>query len=380
MAGSIHKYQTKKGENRYMVMLEVGDSGNRKQKKKSGFKTKKEATAYLAEQQTSLIKGSYIEPSKTQFKDFIIDWFVNIKEKSVPRTADTYSILIEKYILIHFEDVPLANLNGMHIDNFINRLHTFEYDKESKKTYSAATIRKVYNIICSSLDYAVDKGLIVKNVAKGATLPKDEEKEMLVWDKEQVNRFLRLIKDERLFTLFYLALMTGMRQGELLGLRWKDIDLENHSLSVKQVLSHNGKEFHTGAKTKAGNRTITLSEDTVLKLKRHRKIQLEEKIQFGGEFNKPDLVFCSQAGTPMNPRNVNRRFDQLVDIHQMPSISFHGLRHTHATILLSQGVNVKVISERLGHSNIKITLQTYSHVLPTMQQEAAKKLDNLFGS
>jgi integrase len=380
LAGNVYKYETKSGEKRYMVMLEVGEGGKRKQKKKMGFKKKKDADAYLAEQQTALIKGNYVDPSKTQFKEFIMDWFVNIKEKSIPRTAYTYRILIEKYIIIHFEDLPLANLSGKHIDNFINKLHTFKYDKELKKTYSAATIRKVYNIVCSSLDYAVDNGLIAKNVARGATLPKEESKEMLVWDKDQVNRFLRLTQDERLFTLFYLALMTGMRQGELLGLRWKDIDLENHSLSVKQVLSHNGKEFHTGAKTKAGNRTITLSEDTVLKLKRHRKIQLEEKIQFGGEFNKHDLVFCSQAGTPMNPRNVNRRFDQLVEIHQMPSISFHGLRHTHATILLSQGVNVKVISERLGHSNIKITLQTYSHVLPTMQQEAAKKLDNLFGS
>jgi integrase len=379
MAGSIHKYQTKNGENRYMVMLEVGDGGKRKQKKKSGFKTKKEATAYLAEQQTALNKGSYVEPSKTQFKDFIMDWFNNIKEKSVPRTADTYRILIEKYILKHFEDVPLANLNSMHIDNFINKLHTFVYDKKTNKTYSAATIRKVYNIVSNSLEYAVKKGLIVKNVAKGATLPKDEKKEMLVWDKDQVNRFIGLTKDERLFTLFFLALMTGMRQGELLGLRWKDVDLGNFSLTIKQVLSHNGKEFHPGAKSKAGNRTITLSEDTVAQLKRHRKIQLEEKMQFGGEFNANDLVFCSEAGTPMIPRNVNRRFDRLVEIHQMTDISFHGLRHSHATLLLSQGVNVKVISERLGHSNIKVTLDTYSHVLPTMQQEAAKKLDNLFG-
>jgi integrase len=371
MAGSIHKYQTKSGENRYMVMLEVGDSGNRKQKKKMGFKTKKEATAYLAEQQTALIKGSYVEPSKTQFKDFIMDWFNNIKKKSV-RTSDTYLILIEKYVLVFFEDVPLANLNSMHVETFINRMH--------EANYSAATIRKVYNIISNSLEYAVDKGLIVKNVSKNATLPKDEKKEMLVWNEVEVNKFLSMIKGERQYVLFYLALMSGMRQGELLGLRWKDINFDTNSLTIKQVLSHKGKEFFAGAKTNAGDRTITLSESTILELKKHKKIQLEERMLNGSSFNKDDLVICSEAGTPMNPRNVNRLFERLITIANVPKITFHSLRHTHATLLLSQGVNVKVISERLGHSNIKVTLDTYSHVLPTMQQEAVKKLDNLFGS
>ncbi|KAA0565315.1 site-specific integrase [Bacillus sp. CH30_1T] len=371
MAGSIHKYQTGKGETRYMVMLEVGESGKRKQKKKMGFKTKKEANAFLVESQSAIIKGSFIEPSKSSYKEFIVDWFENIKKKSIPRTADTHQILINKYILVHLEDVTLSKLNSMHIETFINRMHD--------KGYSPATIRKAFNIVNNSLDYAVDKGLVLKNVAKKATLPKDEKKEMHIWNEDQVRTFLKTIKNENYFMLFYMALQTGMRQGELLGLRWKDVDLENHTLSVKQVLSHDAKKFYNGAKTNAGNRTIQLSETIVSELKKHRAKTLQEKMLLGNDYVDYDLVICTPLGTQLNPPNIRRLFNRLIKEAEVPKIRFHDLRHTHATLLLSKGVNIKVISERLGHANIKITLDTYSHVLPTMQKEAVKKLDEVFG-
>ncbi|MGD6896074.1 tyrosine-type recombinase/integrase [Bacillus infantis] len=370
MAGSIHKYKTSKGEVKYFVMLEIGENGKRKQKKKMGFKTKKEATAYLAETQTALNKGSYIEPSKVSFKDFMNEWFTTIKKKSV-RTNDTYRILIEKYVNVYFVDVPLSSLKSIHVEDFINKMH--------EQGYSPATIRKVYNIITNALDYAVDKGLIIKNVAKKATLPKDNKKEMSVWTKDEVNKFLNTAKNDRLYILFVMALMTGMRQGELFGLRWRDINFETSKLTVKQTLAHNGKEFYTGAKTNAGNRSIGLSKSLIDKLMEHKELIAKEKAEMGDSYIDQDLVFCTPMGTPLNAANIRKRlFNPLIEEAGVPQIRFHDLRHTHATSLLADGVNVKVISERLGHSNIKVTLDTYSHVLPTMQQEAVDKLNSMF--
>lgn len=371
MAGSIHKYQTTKGETRYLVMLEVGENGKRKQKKKMGFKTKKEANAFLVEAQNDINKGTYIEPSKLTFKDFIEDWFHNIKKKSLRRAAENYQIYLEKYILVFFEDnVPLGRLNGTNIQKFINVMHD--------KGYSPSTIKRAYNIISSSLDYAVNHNLILKNVAKTATLPKADKQEMQVWNEEEVTHFLKVAKEDPNYILFSLALQTGMRQGEILGLRWKDIDIENKTLTIKQVLSHDGKELLSGAKTNAGNRAISLSDSIISDLKKHRSKILQEKLVQGKYYIDNDLVNCTSLGTPLNPSNVRRTFNRLIKKADISQIRFHDLRHTHATLLLSKGVHVKVISERLGHSNIKITLETYSHVLPTMQQEAANKLNELF--
>ncbi len=167
-----------------------------------------------------------------------------------------------------------------------------------------------------------------------------------------------------------MALVTGMRQGELLGLRWKDVDLEKGHLTISQTLSHDGK-------TKSSLRKILLPASTVAKLKKHRAVVLKEKLSQGEEYQDNDLVMCTPSGTPINPANVRRSLNVLIKKAAVPKIRFHDLRHTHATLLLAKGVNVKVISERLGHSNIKITLDTYSHVLPTMQEDAVNKIEEI---
>jgi integrase len=375
MAGSIHKYQTKAGKTKYMIMVEIGmdTKGKRKQKKISGFNTKKEAQIALVEAQSELNKGTYIEPKKMQYRAFVEEWF-RTKQKSLGKqTIGVHKMYLDKYILPFLGNMSLAALKTIHINNFINDMHD--------KGYSPSTIKKAVNIIKNSLEYAIDIEILSKNVAKKATLPKEEKNEMQAWNEEEVNKFLKVAKNDRMYPLFYLALMSGLRQGELLGLRWKDIDLENHILTINQVLAHNGKDIIKGAKTKAGNRTINLSESTIQVLKAHRKTVLEEKLLNGKSYQDQDLVFCTQMGTPVHPSNLrNRVFNKLIEVAEVPKIRFHDLRHTHATLLLSKGVNVKVISERLGHSNIKITLDTYSHVLPTMQKDAIDKLDSMINS
>lgn len=238
-------------------------------------------------------------------------------------------------------------------------------------------IKKTFEIIRNSLEHAVDFEMIPKNPAKKVKLPKSNIKEMNIWDENEVNCFLEVAKKDQIYIVFILGLTTGMRQGEILGLRWKDVDLEKGLINIKQTLSHDGKTFLSGAKTKSSLRTINLPLATINHLKRRKRIISKEKLSFGPEYQDFDLIACTQHGKPLNPANVRRSFNRLINLADVPIIRFHDLRHTHATLLLSKGVNVKVVSKRLGHSDIKVTLDTYSHVLPTMQEEAVRHLDEI---
>ncbi len=194
-----------------------------------------------------------------------------------------------------------------------------------------------------------------------------------MWNEQEIQVFLKAAQDSRYSTVFHMALVTGMRQGELLDLRWKDVDLEKGHLTISQTLSHDGKAFLFGGKTKSSLRKILLPVLTVSMLKKHRAVVLKEKLSQGEEYQDNDLVMCTPSGTPINPANVRRSLNALIQKAAVQKICFHDLSHTHATLLFAKGVNV--ISERLGHSNIKITLDTYLHVLPTMQEDAVNKIE-----
>jgi integrase len=224
----------------------------------------------------------------------------------------------------------------------------------------------------------VDFNLINNNVAIKVKLPKTNYSEMKVWNNDEANQFLKVAKTDYCYIVFKLALATGLRQGEILGLRWKDVNLEKGFLYVKQTLSHDGKSFKQGAKTKTSKRTVDLSKSTIKALKEQRLLIEKDKKTLGPIYKDFDLIACTHHGSPHNASNIRRSFNRLIKLANVPKIRFHDLRHTHATLLLSKGVNIKVISERLGHSNIKVTLDTYSHVLPTMQEEAVRKIDEIF--
>ena len=303
------------------------------------------------------------------YKDYLEQWFSTKRNSIGIQTAKVYKDFLHGKIIPELGNYTISKLSIIQLQSFI--------DKLSEKGLSSATVKKTYEIIRNSLEHAVDFELISKNPAIKVKLPKANKKEMTVWNEEEVNRFLKVAKEDPLYIVFHLALMTGMRQGEILGLRWKDVDLEKSLLSIKQTLSHDGKLFINGAKTKSSLRTINLSEITMRSLKSRKIMISKEKLSFGPVYEDFDLIACTKHGTPLNPANVRRTFNRLIKLADVPQIRFHDLRHTHATLLLAKGINVKVISERLGHSNIKVTLDTYSHVLPTMQEEAVRKLDEI---
>lgn len=360
----------KKGSSWYFV-AEVGKdplTGKRKRKKQS-FKTKKEAEKALALIEAEVYKGVYLEPSNTYFKEYLYDWF-KIKKNSVGiQTAEVYSGYIKNRIIPPLGHIQLSRLTPMLLQGYVNDL--------KENGLASGTIKKIYTIIKGALDHAVNMGLLVSNPITKVQLPKDDKKEMTVWNVNEVKTLLKAARNDRLYIAFHLAITTGMRRGEILGLRWKDVELDKCMLSVRQTLSKDGKQFLNGAKTDSSIRSIKLSEETITVLRKQKAMIAKEKLQSGPEYNNYDLVVCTLKGTPMNPANLKRTFTRLIKEAKLPRIRFHDLRHTHATMLLSQGIHAKVVSERLGHSNIKITLDTYSHVLPNMQEEAANQIDAL---
>ncbi|MBM7702850.1 tyrosine-type recombinase/integrase [Metabacillus iocasae] len=353
----------------YVFTLGYKADGKRQQKKKRGFKTKKEAQQALAEAINTVNTGSYIEPSTILYKDYLDDWFLTKQNSIGVQTTKVYKAYLQGRIVPELGNYKLSKLSTIQIQSFINRL--------SEEGLSSSTIKKIHEIIRNSLEHAVDFELVPKNVALKVKLPKANKKEMTVWNEDEVNQFLKVAREDPSYIVFHLALTTGMRQGEVLGLRWKDVDLEKGLIRIKQTLSHDGKEMMSGAKTQSSLRAINLSEVTIRALKTRKLTVSKEKLSLGTIYEDFDLIACTQHGTPFNPANVRRTFNRLIKLADVPKIRFHDLRHTHATLLLSKGVNVKVISERLGHSNIKVTLDTYSHVLPTMQEEVARKLDEM---
>jgi integrase len=361
----------KKDGNNWYYVLDLGkdDKGIRKQKKKRGFKTKKEAEKALIETINAINKGSYIEPSKMTYQEYTEQWFGTKKHSICSQSVKVYENCLRKRIIPKLGQYRLSRVTTILIQSFIDSL--------KEEGLSDSTIKKYLEIIRNSLEYAIDFNLLSTNPAIKVKLPKSNKKEMKVWSQEEANGFLKKAKDDPCFIVFQLALSTGMRQGEILGLRWKDINIEKGMLYIQQTLSQDGKTFIAGAKTKSSIRAINLSSSTIKYLRERRINIAKDKLRYGPLYNDNDLIGCTQHGTPLNPANIRRSFNRIIKQADLPKIRFHDLRHTHATLLLAQGVNVKVISERLGHSNIKVTLDTYSHVLPTMQEEVARKLDEI---
>ncbi|MGV3136587.1 tyrosine-type recombinase/integrase [Brevibacillus agri] len=369
------KGHVRKRGSKWCFVLDLGKdetTGKRQQKWFSGFTTKKEAEKAMAEKITEVNQGTFIEPSKEMFSSFLTSWLENKKMSVRSSTFRNYEWLVNKHILPHLGKYELSKLNPMHIEAFYRKL------KKDESALSDEVISKIHTIINAVLTRAHERGFVAKNVAKLVDKPRFSKKKMEVWNEKEVLQFLDVAREDRLYIAFFLAITTGMRRGEILGLRWKDIDFENGEISIQQTLSNTGDELQE-PKTKSAQRSIALPEQTVAELKKHKRRIAQEKLLARSVYQDNDLVVCTSVGTKVLPRNLIRTYYRLLKKADVPKIRFHDLRHSHATLLLKKGVHPKIAQERLGHANIRITLDTYSHVLPNMQSEAAKQFgDSLF--
>lgn len=301
------------------------------------------------------------------FKDYLKDWLRGKRYSINPQTIKGIESYIKNHIFPSLGDLTLSQLNAMVLQNFVNDL--------KDKGLANATVKRIFSVIHSSLDMAEKMQLIEKNYASIVIKPNTKRKQLQVWDVQEVQHFLQVAsKEPYTYIAFHLALLTGMRQGEILGLRWCDVHFESQMLFVRQTLSHDGKEFLPGAKTSSGIRSIALDPETVNILKNHQKRYEENKRKYEKEYQDHDLVVCSKLGRQIKPRMLMTVWYRLLGESGLPKITFHDLRHTHASLLLKNNVHPKIVSERLGHSSIQITLDTYSHLLPNMQKDAAGKL------
>jgi integrase len=356
----------------YRITLGKDSDGKRIQPKSSSrFNTEREAKKALREAQSMADKGNYVQSTKMKYGEYMNEWFA-IKQSELSRmTITNHLININHHIIPLIGEVQLSELKVHHIEKFLTKLR--------EKGLAESTIKKILGLVTSSLISAVKKDLILKNVALYVdNKPKIKRSKVEVWDDIEVKHFLKFILESknRYYTALHLAIFTGMRQGEILGLRWHDVDLIRKKISVNQTLEHDGKEFGT-PKTESSIRPITIDDNTVKVLENHRSFLLAEKDANPTMYVDLDLVNCTKIGTPCKPRDLDKVWNRLQFQSGLKRIKFHALRHTHASLLLMINEHPKVVSERLGHSSIQITLDLYSHVSPNMQESAARGLGKL---
>lgn len=355
--------------NPYYYAFEVKDpdTGKRKTIKKRGFKTKKLAELAEAEARLQWERGVYIKDSDLTFGEYIIHWIENKQNLSEQSRYNNLNH-IKNHIIPLIGHVKLSKLNVFIIEKFIKGLQ--------ERNLADSTIRKIYNIVNTSLNAAVKKELIYKNPTTALeSAPVVTKKKVDYWTADEVKQFLGSF-EHRQKIIFELAIYTGMRMGEILALPISDIDLENKRIYIRQTLTANRK-IKSGSKTMSGNRSISIPDFLVEKIKAHIEMIKREKEMYGEEYNKENLLICSTAGTPQSKQNLTKMWYLLLKKAGVRRIRFHDLRHTCASLLLSIGTHPKVVQELLGHSSIKITLDLYSHMMPNMQSEAVNALSDL---
>lgn len=310
--------------------------------------------------------------------DFLERWLDTRRTQLRYSTWNSYEKNVHAHIAPALGALPLADLKA----DDINAMYAALLDcgrRDGKGGLHARTVRYIGMILKRSLNDAVKWGLMDRNPADAAEPPRLRVRaEMAVWNADELRRFLKHVEADRLYAAWLLSATTGLRRGELLGLRWKDIDLDAATASVTQTLLAVGFKVSVGQpKSGRGYRQVALFDMAVAGLRHHRARVEDEAAQRGAVLAGDDLVFTKEDGTPLHPD----RFSELFEIHTraagLPRIRLHDLRHTHATLGLAAGIHPKIMSERLGHSSVSITLDTYSHAIPGLQREAVDKMATL---
>jgi integrase len=366
----------KRGEGRWLVRVAMGRNaaGTRIYHSKTIRGTKKDALQYLTLKLRELDTGLLTETRKETVECYLKRWLSTCAAMKVrARTLEDYSALVDRYLIPSFGHKQLSALGT----SDMNLLYKSMIDRG----LSSRTVRYVHSVLHNALEEALKLGQLARNPAKLATLPKKTTKIMQSLSQETATRFLCEAKDDRFFALWMLLLTSGLRPGEALALRWSDLVADR--LQIQRSLSRRGDGSWAmlEPKTARARRSLNLPHTTVVVLREHRRLQLQERLAAGAAWTDLDLVFPNQAGNPLEWRVIARRhFRPIAKRAGVPSLRPYDLRHSCASLLLAAGANVKVVSERLGHHSAALTLDVYSHVLPDMQERAAEQLERaLFG-
>jgi len=336
--------------------------------------------------------GSYIEPTKMTVAQYLHHWLeADIDRRVAARTAARHRGIVEKNIIPKLGHVPVRKLTAIHIEAFETELQREGWVKprakqkikegeeapaQEKRGLSAQTVQHIHRTLSQALGHAVRLGVLFKNPARQVRPPRPPSREIKILEKGEITTLINTAKEAGLYVPVLVAVTTGMRRGELLALRWSDVDLKAASLTVNQSLERiKGKFEFKSPKTKTSRRTISLPAIAVDALREHYRTQLEERFKLGFGRDPRAVVFSRSDGQPMDPDTLSKSFRRLVATAKVTPITFHGLRHTHISHLLMDGVHVKLVSERAGHASVNITLGVYAAYIPSMQSDAARRVD-----
>jgi integrase len=325
--------------------------------------------------------GEHVDPTRMTVREWLTTWLAAVRAEISPKSHERYTEIVQNFLAPALGNLPIAKVTPVDIQKAYNNWATVGRRDRKAGGLSPRTRRHIHRILRSSLSRAVEQQVIARNPADvfRKRLPKVERRELLTLSTEQSVRLLDAIRHTRTYWPSLIALATGMRRGEILGLRWKNVDLEGGTVRVVESIEQTKSGLRFKAPKTEKTRAITLPAFAVDELRRLKKQQAKELDMLGLRFGGQTLV-CGQAdGQPLQPRSLTHEFTRLVArIAELPRVRFHDLRHSHATQMLLAGVHPKVAQERLGHSTITTTLDLYSHVTDTMQSDAAARLDAVF--
>ena len=369
----------------YYAVLEEKDqvTGKRKRKWRTLHGNYKEAIVEFNELVNSKNKGTYVEPSKTTLKTYLETWLQDTAYPNMtPHNYEGYEFQVNKYIIPALGQIGISDLTPANIQKLC---------AEHQKKGHHRTAQYIYYALNKSLNAALKQGIIVRNPCTGVECPKVPKKEMQTMNEKDMQIFLEYARQGEYYALFYTDLFTGMRRSELLALQWKDINLDplNSQISVNRTLhfmrygTYKGQMIFKQPKTAKSRRLISLTPSNAIVLTEHLEARkkflksLDAKFDPEKDFNQNELVFCKPDGNPYQPDSVSHAWMKIAKRTGLKGIRLHDARHTHASIMLKQGIHPKIVQERLGHASIETTLDTYSHVAPGLQAAAASAFDNI---
>ena len=371
--GNIVERKRGNGEIRYEITVE-GErdllTGKRNRVYKTIKGTKKEAKAVMRQMIVDMERGIAVRKSPKKVAEWLNEWL----ELYLPNIEETtrigYKTKINNYLIPALGDIYLQSLRTEHVQKLINDMMA--------RDLSPKNIRDTYNNINAAMKKAVVLRMIPFNPCEGVALPKLKRYKAKVYDLEMIHKLLSVAENTDMYLPILLCVTAGLRRGELLALRWDNIDFANSILQVRSNMVRGEKDFIIKApKTESGIRDIHLGQEVMEVLKKERSKYVSDMFSKETNFQNLNFVIRQKDGSPIRPDSMSQKWRRFLEDNRLPSIRFHDLRHSNATALIQAGVNPRVVQQRLGHSDVNITLNTYTHVLPDMDVEAAAKLDSI---
>jgi integrase len=360
---------TKRRDRRWMARYTVHTVKGPKRKHIYG-RTRQEVAEKLSKAVSDRVGGLVFDGDHETLEAYLQRWIDEVLRGTVKQsTLENYAYIARLHIIPELGRVRLKALKSRDV----RRL----YREKLEAGLSPRTVQIIHTVLRKAMQQAVRDDVLPRNVCDAVTAPRQTKKEMQPLTPEQAKRLLENVHEDRLRALYILAVTAGLREGELLGLRWEDVDLERKLLQVRRQLTRTRDGLSFTAPKRGKARVVRLTDLAIAALKAHREAQNEERAKAGSLWEEMSLVFTSTIGTPVDVGNLTyRSFRPLLKSADLPRIRFHDLRHTCATLLLSKGTHPKIVQEMLGHANISMTMDTYSHVLPDMQEKAVSAMDD----